>query len=308
MDPPTQLSLVLEHNLQFIATGSKDIRNAALLATQSLFNQCKYFSFLYPFTFDTVFHIALHSEADSVPHINQLVLSLAPSDAPRTRSQTNGKRKRSPSPPPKPRAQFQTTPLTALFVDGMSEDQLWAQIDMRTKSVCDILNFVLEEDGPLESEEGEKVGDESESEEEEAQMQDVLAAQGDMDVDWSDKEDASDEGGENEDEFGHGDGEQIETIAQLRDPSSDEDSEPISPRTKLKSHKKRGGHPQLDDDFFNLAAFNAEIEEAESRSSGKGRLGGSDEDEESEDDVIDMFAPIEDQSLEDNLDEESRGE
>ena len=46
--PPelSQLSLLLEHNLQFIATGSKDIQNTALLATQSLFYQCKFYRFL----------------------------------------------------------------------------------------------------------------------------------------------------------------------------------------------------------------------------------------------------------------------
>jgi U3 small nucleolar RNA-associated protein MPP10 len=307
-DPPelSQLSLLLEHNVQFIATGSKDIQNTALLATQSLFNQCKFYSFLYTILFELVFYIALRSEADSAPHVNQLILSLCPLDAPRTRSQTSGKRKRSPSPPPNHKAQFQTTQLAALFVDGMSEDQLWAQIDMRTKNVCDILNSVLEEGGPLESEEEEEVDDGSESEEEETEMQDVLAAYGDVD-DWSDEDSASNE--ENEDEL-LGDGEQVETIAELRDPSSDEDSEPTSPKVKLKSHKKsakHGGHPQLDDDFFNLAAFHAEIEAAEARSSGRGRLDGSDEDEESEDEVIDMFAPIEDQSLEDSLGDESRG-
>ena len=309
--PPelSQLSLLLEHNLQFIATGSKDIQNTALVATQSLFDQCKFYCFLYKILFDLVFYTALRSEADSVPHINQLVLSLCPSEAPRTRSQTSGKRKRSPSPPPSPKAQFQTTPLAALFVDGMSEDQLWAQIDMRTKNVCDILNSVLEEGGPLESEEGEEVDDGSESEEEETEMLDVSAAHGDED-DWSDEDNASDEEEDDEDEYGLGGGEQVESIAELRDPSSDEDSEPTSPRVKLKSHKKgakHGGHPQLDDDFFNLAAFHAEIEAAEARSSGRGRLGDSDEDEESEDEVIDMFAPIEDQSLEDSLGDESRG-
>ena len=256
---------------------------------------------------DLVFYIALRSEADSAPHVNQLILSLCPLDAPRTRSQTSGKRKRSPSPPPNSKAQFQTTQLAALFVDGMSEDQLWAQIDMRTKNVCDVLNSVLEEGGPLESEEGEEVDDGSESEEEETEMQDVLATYGGVD-DWSDDDDsASDE--EDEDEF-LDDGEQVETIAELRDASSDEDGEPTSPIVKLKSHKKsakHGGHPQLDDDFFNLAAFHAEIEAAEARSSGRGRLDGSDEDEESEDEVIDMFAPIKDQSLEDSLGDESRG-
>jgi hypothetical protein len=55
MDSPpsselSQLSLLLENDLELIATGSNDIQNAALLATQSLFDHCKfcYFSY-YPF-------------------------------------------------------------------------------------------------------------------------------------------------------------------------------------------------------------------------------------------------------------------
>ncbi|KAF8350036.1 U3 small nucleolar ribonucleoprotein complex, subunit Mpp10 [Amanita rubescens] len=281
----SQLSLLLENDLQLFATGSNDIQNAALLATQSLFNH------------------SLRSERSSKEHIDQLVSSLDPLDAPKTRSKTNGKRKRSPSPCPNPKIQFLPTPLRELFVDGMNEDQLWAQIDLRTKNIRDILNLVLEEDGPLESDEGEEVDDESESEEEEMELQDLLAAYDGDDVEWSDEDNASDEDVENEEEFGLGDGDQIETIAELRDPSSDEESEPVSLRTKLKP--KHGRQPQLDDDFFDLAAFNAEIEAAEARSSGRGRLGGSDQEEESDDDVIDMFAPIgEDQSLEGGLGEE----
>ncbi len=258
-----------------------------------------------------VAYAALRSERRSEEHINQLVLSLDPLDAPKTRSKTNGKRKRSPSPCPNPKIQFLPTPLRELFVDGMNEDQLWAQIDLRTKSIRDILNLVLEEDGPLESDEGEEVDDESESEEEEIELQDVLAAHDGEDVEWSDEDNASDEDGEDEEEFGLGDSDQIETIAELRDPSSDEETEPISSRAKLKSHEKstkHGRHPQLDDDFFDLTAFNAEIEAAEARSSGRGRLSGSDQEEESDDDVIDMFAPIDEgQSLEGGLGEEPRG-
>ena len=243
-------------------------------------------------------------------HINNLLSSLDPLDAPKTRSKTNGKRKRSPSPRPNPKVQFQLTPLRELFVDGMNEDQLWAQIDLRTKNVRDILNLVLEEDGPLESDEGEEADDESDSEEEETELEDVLATHDSEDVEWSDEDIASDEDGENEEEFGLGDDDQIETIAELRDPS-DEESESISSRPKLKSYgksAKHGRHPQLDDDFFDLAAFNAEIEAAEARSSGRGRLSGSDQDEDSDDEVIDMFAPIDEgQSLEGGLGEEPSG-
>ncbi|KAK2461891.1 hypothetical protein APHAL10511_006354 [Amanita phalloides] len=260
----SQLSLLIEHNIHLFATGSNDIQNAALLATQYLFGQ------------------ALRSEADSIPYINQLLSSLNQSEAPQTRSKT--KRKRSPSPLPDVQTQFQTTPLTALFADGMNEDQVWAQLDIRTKNMCDVLNSVLEEDGPLESVDGED-GSENDSEGDSAFASEAFGGEY---LSWSD-EDEEEESENSEDEH-------AETIAELHDSSSDEGSEPFKFRKKRPKH---GGHPDLDDEFFDLAAFKAEIEAAEARSSTRGRLDGSDE--ESEDEDIDIFAPItEDQPIEDN--------
>ncbi|KAF8626527.1 hypothetical protein AX15_004832 [Amanita polypyramis BW_CC] len=276
--PPelSQLSLILQHNLHLIATGCHDIQATALLATQYLFNQ------------------SLRSEANSVPYINQLISSLNPSDAPETRSKSNRKRKRSPSPPP-PRARFQTTPLTALFVDGMSEDQIWAQLDIQTKNICNVLNQVLGGER-LESEEGGNEGEseeeEEEEEEEERSLQIALETFGDEDVNWSDEDETGrhDKGDDESEASGE---EQTETITELRDPSSDEDNEPASPRLTLKRKKKpnSGRHPELDDGFFDLAVFNTEVEAAEAKSSTRGRLGESDEEATDEEDV-DMFAPI----------------
>lgn len=67
-------------------------------------------------------------------------------------------------------------------------------------------------------------------------------------------------------------------------------------KPKPKSKPKGGGHPELDDGFFDLAAFNRETEEAEAKASSRGRLGKRDSDSEDEDleDDVDMFAPIDD--------------
>ena len=62
----------------------------------------------------------------------------------------------------------------------------------------------------------------------------------------------------------------------------------------LKIKLKRGEHPTLDDGFFNLAAFNAEIKAAESRSSSRGRLSQDDDDEDGDDpnEEVDYFASV----------------
>ncbi|KAM6498141.1 U3 small nucleolar ribonucleoprotein complex, subunit Mpp10 [Amanita muscaria] len=276
-----QLSHILQHKVESIATGSQDIRHAALLATQYLFNQ------------------ALQSEPEAISSINQLVSSLDPLEAPQTRSKTNGKRKRSPSPRRAAKPVFRTTPLTGLFVDGMSEDQIWAQLDIRTKNMCDILHLVIEDD-PLES------GDENENEEDEDEDEDSLL-DNTMPVlgeeeEWSGEEDDSED---EEDEAGteSGEEEQAETIAELHYLSSEEDDEQTSRKITLKLPKKRvksSGLSELDDGFFDLADFNAETEAAEAMSSTRGRLDGADEEASDDEEQLDYFAPVDQsQSAED---------
>ena len=53
----------------------------------------------------------------------------------------------------------------------------------------------------------------------------------------------------------------------------------------------KGGHEELDDDFFKLAEFNAEIEEAEALHVSSGALGG-DSDDDDDDDPVDFFAAV----------------
>ncbi|KAI0961523.1 hypothetical protein AcV7_000603 [Taiwanofungus camphoratus] len=300
------LSMVVENNPESFATGNDEIQVAALNAT-------KY-----------VYDLALKSEAKSRAHIAELLSSISPALAPQTRSQTSAasKQRQSPGAPHIPdEPNFQQTPLTELFIDGMNEDQLWAQLELRAKNVCDILEHAL--DGA-----GEELHSDGEDDEEGSKKKGRYSLDNDVDMgeldgmevdsDEYDEDGDSEDGDEDDDhddDVGR-DADLGEGIAELRDPSDedegDEDENLDLDKPPLLSGGQRntkwkprsGGHPELDDGFFDLAAFNAETEEAEARVVSEGKLGGGgdDEDEDGEDEPIDLFALVDDNST--TVDEE----
>ncbi|KAL6309986.1 U3 small nucleolar ribonucleoprotein complex, subunit Mpp10 [Sparassis latifolia] len=285
-----KLSEEVDAKPEYFATGNDELCLTALSATKYIYD------------------LALKSERKSRAHIVELLSSLVHSQAPRTRSQT-GKQKGNQNPPQpvsKPPA-WQDTPLTELYVDGMNEDQLWAQLELRSKNVCDMLEYTL--DGDVES------GDDVEGGElegtklrrvmmdEDIDMEDLEGMEG-MEVDGDKADDDEDDESESGDEEESGEEEHQgqEDIAELRDPS-DNDADLENPsflsggkRTLRRKHNF-GSHPELDDGFFDLATFNAETEEAEARSVSRGKLGKEDSDEDNEDEdaeAVDLFAPIDD--------------
>ena len=265
------------------------------------------FNFYFPCT-------ALESESISRPHISELLSSLSPEEAPVTRSQTkalNGKRKRT---PPKIAA-FDQTPLTSLFVDDAGPEQVWAQLELRAKGVCEMLSkaldgsLMLDEDADMrllngvngdvdEDEEGAsarkklKFEDLSQEDIESLGMEpDVLKRllEG-MEVDGDGEEELDDEESEDEDDDGEEFGEEVMT---LKDPEALASPGP-SRSSRLSRRSKPLAGSQLDDGFFDLAAFNAESDEAESKHVSRGRLKSLDEDEDSESDEesVDYFATV----------------
>lgn len=225
-----------------------------------------------------------------------LLSSLQPSQAPQTRSQARANAS-SPRPPPVSKAIWNPTPLTSLFVDGVDEDQIWAQLDLRTKPFCDMLETVLEGD-PAEE-------DVSEDGEQDERLRDALAALGEdpeanMDQFFDDNESddsslseniAEESGDEPEDSMGGGEEDfNEEGVMTLRGPSSDEEAEDESVNSRRRLAHPKQGKSALDDGFFDLSAFNAETEQAEAISASKGRL--ADEDDSDDDASVDLFAPI----------------
>lgn len=258
------------------------------------------------------FSVALESESISRPHISDLLSSLSPEEAPVTRSQTkalNGKRKRS---PPKIAA-FDQTPLTSLFVEDAGPEQVWAQLELRAKGVCEMLTKAL--DGSLMDEDADMRmlngvdADEGEDEDEgggarkklkfEDFSQEDIESLGlapdafkqllegmEPEEDGEEELEESEEDDDDGEDFG-------EEVTSLRDPEALDSSGPSrSPR--LSRRPKPSTSFQLDDGFFDLASFNAETEEAEAKHVSRGRLRSLNEGEDSESDEesIDYFAAV----------------
>ncbi|KAJ7293613.1 U3 small nucleolar ribonucleoprotein complex, subunit Mpp10 [Mycena rebaudengoi] len=298
----TLTNLIQTQPTSLFASGSNAVRTAALDATKF------------------VFDLSLQSENGSIPHITALLASMSPSEAPQTRSQARArKRKRSVSPSPPPQAAFHATPVSSLFTEGMDDDQIWAQLDLRLKPVCEMLELVLETESPEEqdNDDADEFGDERLL----RQMQ-ALENGEDFDMEgmeldeFDDDDEDSDEQGmaaESEEESEE-DADLGEGVTSLRDPSSeDEDDSEPEPEPMLPSsfrptkRSSAGLKSGLDDGFFDLASFNAETEEAEARKVSRGRLNEDDDDSE-DDGSIDLFAPIDVAENFDEEDEEDAGE
>ena len=228
--------------------------------------------------------------------------SLAWSQAPQTRSRANKEAEKPNSQLPDKHI-FDSTPLDSLYVDGMDEGQIWEQLDLRTKTICRVLDFVLVGGLEAEQKDGDTIEDEDEDEARLLKALEDLEKEG-IDIDdlmgeesesYSDQSSSQSQSSGSPSESDLEDDEGEENFSSLRDPSEDEDGdgeiEPLvlhSPNQS--SRKKRSKNAELDDDFFNLAEFNADTERAEARSSSKGRLA---EDDESDEDMdIDLFARI----------------
>jgi U3 small nucleolar RNA-associated protein MPP10 len=191
------------------------------------------------------------------------------------------------------------TPLPSLFVDGMNDDQIWEQLDLRAKKLCETLEEALEGTSKqLEDNEDDVPGGKD--------LRKVLidgeAGLEELDgIDW-DAEEGFDDDDEDEDEDSEAHDEDLgEDITEdLRDPSSEEDNEDglmlfdLHGEKPKQSRRKAGGHSELDDGFFDLASFNAEADEGEAKSVSKGRLGVDKEDDSDSDMSVDLFAPVDD--------------
>ena len=257
---------------------------------------------------------ALNSEPRSRVHLQELLQSIEPAAAPQTRAQAltqTGTQKT----PTLSHAILTRTPLPELFVTEMKEDQIWAQLELKAANVCETLQQAFDA-GDMDSRGGLDIEDEEESSDSE-ELDDMEGLEGgEEDWEMEDSEDGDIEE-EEEEEDSDSDPEELgEDVAELRDPSSDEmsgedDLEIDSNKrpSKKSSGKDRKRHPELDDNFFSLAEFNAEIEEAESKNVTRGSLSKDSDSESDEDDGLDLFAPVSDEEdTEEAMHQDSGGE
>lgn len=343
----SNLTNLVEERIENFATGDKDLQDAALNATKFIFDlSTLYFQLPLQQLVLTPILKALKSEPVSRPYLQDLLDQIDPTQAPQTRSQARALAESgSKRPKTVTHAVLQPTPLSSLFVDGMDEEQVWAQLDLKAKNVCDTLIEAFDagdvdargmrdlpdddgDDDESDSASEEELEDNIDDMEEDEDMSVTSAfANGQWELDTGDEEDGEDEEDEEGDEGADDDdlddeiGE--EKTEELRDPSEDEESDdddegrestmdldaPSSSKRPSLRKVSKSKHPELDDDFFNLADFNAEVMEAESKSVSRGALSKDSDDEDSEDEGIDLFAPVDNVEAfeEDDMEEEAGG-
>ena len=191
----------------------------------------------------------------------------------------------------------------------MSDDQIWEQLDLRAKKLCETLEEALEgtskrlddnEEEVLESKDLKKVLIGGEAGLEELEGMDWDTEEGIDDNDNDEDEDNDENEDEDKEIKGHDEDLGEDITQELRDPSSEEDSEDeqilldLPGEKPMKSRRKSGVRSELDDDFFDLASFNAEADGGEAISVSKGRLGVDEEGDSDSDMSVDLFAPVDD--------------
>ncbi|KAG8941203.1 hypothetical protein FRC03_004743 [Tulasnella sp. 419] len=266
-----EIAVAVEKRPELFAAGDTNVNSKALEATKFLFDR------------------AVVSESNATSHINSLLSSLKPDYGPTTRSAA--KRKQSPPPPPNT---FRPTPLDSLFVQGMAPEQVWEQLELRTKNICGVLDALIEREEPLD----EADGDESSLEDsfEDMELDDDEEEDGE---EMNSEDDEASTESEDDHEGSSNLGEKVETLRGESDSEEEEiggiDRIDLDRPRRSKRLRRGPMHPTLDDAFFSIDEFNRQTEEMEAKSRGSGKLAEDDEDDdEAGDEDIDLFAAVED--------------
>ncbi|KAJ3977012.1 U3 small nucleolar ribonucleoprotein complex, subunit Mpp10 [Lentinula raphanica] len=314
----SELSHAVDEHPEYLYSGSSDIQNAALQAAKF------------------VFDLSVHSEKVSQPYLQTLLAAVSPSEAPQTRSQSL-KRKRGPS-PPTPKVSFIPTPVDSLYIDGMDDDQIWSQLDLRTKDLCEVLDNILDKEPDDEDLERENLeldddDDEDEDEEDDEELDEkfeeaVQRMKNGEDVDFSelgldeslkdlilegafdeDEDDSAlDEDGEGGESGESGDEYAEEKVA-LRDSFSDDEDEEGPSRSMMDviahkrstQNKKRPGSRSGDSDLDDdFFDLNTFNIQTEQAEARNTSSGILNDDDDEEDEEVDLFAPIDLEELDDD--------
>jgi U3 small nucleolar RNA-associated protein MPP10 len=191
----------------------------------------------------------------------------------------------------------------------MEAEQIWNQLELRAKGVCELVDLVFEGEYPKDDEGDDQDEDDEEGEDEEMMLQD------DEEDDDFIPQDVSEESSQGSDLGEHiaplnGEPEPktklpIALLQSWISHQSDEETSSNPPPQQSKKGKGKGHrHQTLDDDFFSISEFNREIESAEAKKTSRGRLSGKDEDSD-EEGSLDLFAQVDDGMDEEDEDDHS---
>jgi U3 small nucleolar RNA-associated protein MPP10 len=187
----------------------------------------------------------------------------------------------------------------------MDTEQIWEQLDLRGKKICDVLKIALigtdetsdEVDGTTERVE---ISDEAKKKAlmmllrekfglEDDQIDALLEEEGILMNSSADSEE-----GEESEVSEESDGEDLgERVEMLRDSTRSSEEEEVE-SSRLKSRSTLQQRSPLDDDFFDLASFNAETDEAKAKRTFRKPLEEPDmaSDEEDKDEDVNLFRSV----------------
>ena len=262
-------------------------------------------------TTKSLYDKGVQEEKASLPYISALLDACVP------RGQQSGKRKRANEGSISQHPLFPPTELNELVLEGMGNDQIWHQLELRSAKLARVLDHVISS-GPEDA-------DEEESEEENEKDAEDL---NDDDEAWDeedDEEEESDEGFAGASDLSDVDPNEVyyeplhtEEMQHMRKKEKEKQemmqiygvSDPAlydtltsasSDDEEEEEDKGKPRHPTLDDDFFSIDEFNR-LTEAQERQEHSSRAHLSGEEEEEDMDGIDLFAPLDEDEGEDETD------
>ena len=263
-------------------------------------------------TTKSLYDKGVQEEKASLPYISALLDACVP------RGQQSGKRKRANDGTISQHPLFPPTELNELVLEGMGNDQIWHQLELRSAKLARVLDHVISS-GPEDA-------DEEESEEENEKDAEDL---NDDDEAWNeedDEEEESDEGFAGASDLSDVDPNEVyyeplhtEEMQHMRkkekekqemmqmygvsDPALYDALTSASSDNEEEEEEDKGKprHPTLDDDFFSIDEFNR-LTEAQERQEHSSRAHLSGEEEEEDMDGIDLFAPLDEDEGEDEMD------
>lgn len=257
-------------------------------------------------------------EKDAMPYISSLLNTLVPRPGPLEER----KRKRDEPAEVPTHPLFPPTALDSLVLEGMDDDQIWHQLELRSSKLSRVLHVVMsneqegdeESEGEDDDEEEQEVTDSSDEEsgfagasdfsdtdgnevfyeplhsEEEQQKRKAEKEREEMLSMYNIGDPALLEAMEGDDDKENEDNEEDEDEDEDEDEKDDEgatqDNAPRGPR-----------HPTLDDDFFSIDDFNRQTEADERRSmTSRANLSGEDEEDT---DGVDLFGNVDEDGADD---------